>query len=81
MPRSRSRDPYPYEVRYFAGARLGLDNWSRKSYALTVDNARQRIVMKLVIEFWQKAVIMDRYTGRVLLRYVRTSYGIHEVTG
>lgn len=77
--RTHKREPLTVEIRYYAGGRLGFDNWSRKSYALTINNARQRAVMKLAIDWWQKVVLIDRYTGTVICRFVRTSYGIHEV--
>lgn len=79
MTRRRAREPFAFEIRYYAGARIGLENWSRKSYAMTLESSRQRAAMKLVVDWWQKVVILDRFTGRVIVRFVRTGYGIHEV--
>lgn len=66
----------PVEIRYYAGARLGLNNWSVQGYALTPINAKRAAVVRLIIEQWSRAVIVDRYTGDILCTLTRTALGI-----
>lgn len=80
---TRRRNSRPVErhavIYYYAGGRLGIDNWSRKTYAIDNSSARQRAVVRLITEQWSKAVIKDRYTDRTLSTLVHTSWGIRDV--
>ncbi len=66
----------PYATHYFTLASDKESSLTQQGAAKTEDNAKRATVVRIILDQWAKATIVDRRSGIVIYTLVRTGRGI-----